>query len=59
VPALDAVEHSLLLRPENRNSVLLKAAILHDLGRTAEAKQLREQAEFMAEGNWSEQMEMD
>lgn len=56
--ALDAVEHSILLKPDNRNSVLLKAVILQQLGRSAEASELREQAEFMGNGNWSEQMEM-
>lgn len=52
--ALSAVEHSLALVPEQRNSLLLKANILHALGREDEAAKLKDEAEFLPEGNWSE-----
>jgi tetratricopeptide (TPR) repeat protein len=52
--ALSAVDRSLILVPEQRNSILLKANILHALGREDEAAKAREEAEFLPEGNWSE-----
>jgi tetratricopeptide (TPR) repeat protein len=52
--ALAAVNHSLRLVPHNRSSVLLKAEILTALGRAREAEALREEAEFLPAGNWSE-----
>ena len=52
--ALPSVDTSLRLRPQNRSSLLLKGNILEGLGRAAEAEKLREQAEFLSEGNWSE-----
>jgi tetratricopeptide (TPR) repeat protein len=56
--ALAAVDTSLLLNPDNRNSLLLKAEILKTLGRLAEAKRLQEDAEFATDGNWSERMKV-
>lgn len=52
--ALEAVDKALELNPQDRNSVLLKAEILTVLGKTQEAQALREDAEFLPEGNWSE-----
>jgi tetratricopeptide (TPR) repeat protein len=52
--ALEAVDHSLALVPDQRNSILLKANILKALGRDDEAAKLKEEAEFLPEGNWSE-----
>jgi hypothetical protein len=34
--------------------MLLKGNILEGLGRNTEAARLKEQAEFLTEGNWSE-----
>jgi tetratricopeptide (TPR) repeat protein len=54
--ALAAIDDALGLSPDSRNSLLLKAAILEALGRGAEAGRLREEAEFLPEGNWTERM---
>jgi len=54
--ALSTVNEALRLSPENRNSLLLKAEILEALGRLGEAKAVRADAEFLPEGNWSEQL---
>lgn len=51
--ALKAVDAALALG-EDRDSLLLKAVILEALGRAREAKAIKEQAEFLPEGNWSE-----
>ncbi len=56
--ALQAVDSSLHLSPEARNSLLLKATILDALGRTRQAAAIREQAEFLPEGNWSERADV-
>jgi tetratricopeptide (TPR) repeat protein len=53
--ALPAVDQALRLKPEDRNAMLLKAQILEALGRQQAARRLRQDAEFMPEGNWSEQ----
>jgi tetratricopeptide (TPR) repeat protein len=52
--ALTAVNQALRLSPQKRDSLLLKSHILESLGRTAEARTMREDAEFLPEGNWSE-----
>jgi len=52
--ALRAVDDALRLAPDAKNSLLLKGSILADLGRKAEAGAIREKAEFLPEGNWSE-----
>ena len=54
--ALTAVNVSLKLAPEDRNALLLKSKILESLGRHDEARRVREEAEFLPAGNWSEQM---
>jgi len=54
--ALQAVERSLQLVPEQRNTMLLKADILKALGRAREARKARDDAEFIPEGNWSERI---
>lgn len=54
--ALSAVDQALALLPDQRNSLLLKAKILHSLGRDGEAKKIKEDAGFLPEGNWSERI---
>lgn len=57
--ALTSIERSLALVPDQRNSMLLKADILHALGRESEAKKVKEEAEFLPEGNWSEHIAVE
>jgi tetratricopeptide (TPR) repeat protein len=57
--ALDAVNSSLNLYPDQKNSMLLKAKILKELGRTEEAKKIKEDAEFVPGGNWSERVPVE
>ncbi len=52
--ALKVVDEGLRLRPNERDSMLLKAEILSSLGRHGEAEDLKADAEFQAEGDWSE-----
>lgn len=52
--ALNAVNQSLKLVPDQRSSMLLKAKILQGLGRDNEATQIQGDAEFLPEGSWSE-----
>ena len=52
--ALQTVNRALKLEPHSRNSLLLKATILTALGRHAEAKKAKGDADFLPEGNWSE-----
>jgi len=52
--ALYSVNVSLQLAPNDRSSLLLKSEILSGLGRNTEALAIREEAEFLPEGNWSE-----
>jgi len=54
--ALERIQQALSLSPNNRNSLLLKSEILVALGQQGQARALREQAEFLPEGNWSERM---
>jgi tetratricopeptide (TPR) repeat protein len=56
--ALEAVERSLRLRPDARDSLLLKSAILESLGRRREAQAAREEAEFLPQGDGSERMSL-
>jgi tetratricopeptide (TPR) repeat protein len=51
---LKLVDQSLRLRPEARDSLLLKAEFLDRLGRGKEAHALREEAQFLPDSNWSE-----
>jgi len=52
--ALSAVNDALKLAPETKNTLLLKASILKDMGRDAEARPILGKAEFLSDGNWSE-----
>ncbi len=54
--ALTTVERALKLIPEARDSLLLKCSVLETLGRHAEAKVLREEAEFLPAGERSARM---
>jgi len=56
--ALNQVDKGLSLDNNNRNTLLLKSTILEKLGKTQEANAIREHAEFLPEGNWSEQFSM-
>ena len=57
--ALAAVNQSLKLVPDQRSPMLLKAKILHGLGREKEAAKVQEDAEFLPEGNWSEHVTVE
>lgn len=52
--ALPAVNDALRLQPTNRGSLLIKSNILDGLGRKQEATAIKDRAEFLPEGNWSE-----
>lgn len=52
--ALGTVDEALGLEPQARNTLMLKGTILDALGRADEARAIREAAEFLPEGNWSE-----
>jgi tetratricopeptide (TPR) repeat protein len=56
--ALAAVNTSLALASDSRNSLILKSAILNSLGKTKEAEEIDKRAEFLPEGNWSERFEI-
>lgn len=57
--ALTQVDKGLLLENNNRNTLLLKSTILDKLGKDKEANAIREHAEFLPEGNWSERFSMN
>jgi tetratricopeptide (TPR) repeat protein len=59
VLALDAADKSLALVPEQRNTLLLKANILKSLGRNTEAAKVKDEAEFLPEGSWSERVTVE
>lgn len=52
--ALTAINKSLVLDNDSRNSLLLKSEILLALGRQKESEAIMRKAEFLPEGNWSE-----
>jgi len=52
--ALISINKSLALKPDSRDSLLLKSKILVALDRPAEAEQLEDEAVFLPEANWSE-----
>ena len=52
--ALAAINSALRLAPEVKNSLLLKSTILAALGQKQEALAIREHAQFLPDGNWSE-----
>ena len=56
--ALRMVNQSLSLHPSHRDSMLLKSMILEQLGQKEEAAALKEEAEFLPEGNWSERINL-
>jgi tetratricopeptide (TPR) repeat protein len=56
VSALAAVNQALDLSPEYRDSLLLKSKILEAMGKPEEAALIREDAEFLPQGNWSERV---
>ena len=53
---LTRVDQALRLIPDARDSLLLKAAILEALGREREAKAIKEEAEFLPQGDASARM---
>jgi len=57
--ALLQVDKGLLLQSDNRNTLLLKSTILEKLGKIKEANSIREHAEFLPEGNWSERYSLN
>lgn len=54
--ALNAVNTSLQLKSTARSSLLLKSKILTELGQLEAAAAIEEEAEFLPEGDWSEQV---
>ena len=52
--ALSAINKSLVLDNDSRNSLMLKSEILSALGREKESESTMKKAEFLPEGNWSE-----
>ena len=54
--ALTAVDQALALESNARGTLLLKAEILRKLGDHQQAQQIEERAEFLPEGNWTEQL---
>jgi tetratricopeptide (TPR) repeat protein len=57
--ALPVVERALQLQPESRDSLLLKSVILESLGRVKEAKAIRDEAEFLPEGDASARLPIE
>jgi len=54
--ALAAVDTALALNAKARGTLMLKAEILKGLGEHQQARQIQADAEFLPEGNWSEQL---
>ncbi|MGD8925210.1 MAG: tetratricopeptide repeat protein [Thioalkalispiraceae bacterium] len=54
--ALESVERALQLKADARGTLMLKAEILQALGQHKEAQRIRDKAEFLPAGNWSEQL---
>jgi Tfp pilus assembly protein PilF len=52
--ALEVVDKALQLSPDSKNTLLLKSEILKSLGQSELAEQIREEAQFLPDGNWSE-----
>lgn len=53
--ALRYINQALKISPDSKNSLLLKVEILTKLNKHEEAKTLLERAEYLPDGNWSEQ----
>ncbi len=56
--ALQILNAGLQIETDSRSSLMLKSSILQAMGRTAEAKEAAERAEFLPEENWSERSTM-
>ena len=54
--ALEKVDAALQLAPNDRDALMLKSTILMALGREREAGAIKEHAEYLPEGNWTEQL---
>lgn len=52
--ALNEINKVFPLKPDSRNSLMLKSLILKNLGREQEARVADEEAEFLPEENWTE-----
>ncbi len=57
--ALKFVNDALALDPKNRNSLLLKATLLADLGKDDQAHRLRTEAKQLPAGNWTERLSLE
>ena len=57
--ALGVIDTAIKLDDKARGTLMLKATILDALGRAEEARAVREAAEFLPEGNWSERSGLD
>ncbi len=56
--SLKAINTAVALAPNSKNSLLLKSEILKSMGKLDEASKVREIAEFLPKGNWSEQFDI-
>jgi len=54
-PALNYINKALRLSPDSKSSLLLKGEIFMAQGETDKARKIRDKAEFLPDGNWSEQ----
>ena len=57
--ALANVDMVLAVTPQARDSLLLKAEILQQLGHVSAAAAIKQEAEFLPEGNWSEHIAIE
>ena len=57
--ALVNVDKVLAVTPQARDSLLLKAEILQQLGHISDAAAIKQEAEFLPEGNWSEHIAIE
>ena len=56
--SLKVINTAIELAPNSRNSLLLKSEILKSMGKLDEASKVQEIAEFLPQGNWSEQFDI-
>ncbi len=54
--ALNTINLALRLAPEDKDSLLLKSTVLKALGRHQEAAMIKQHADFLPDGNWTERM---
>ena len=59
VQALASINKVLVVTPQARDSLLLKAEILQQLGQVSDAQAIKLEAEFLPEGNWSEHLAIE